>query len=325
MTNRRAFLGCSSAALVYATLPSTTWAQSFPDRPIHFVVPLAPGGAADLLARLVGQRLSERLGQPVIVEMRPGGGTVIGTSLVARAPADGYTLLFVANSLVINAKLRSKLPYDGMKAFEPVAMMVSSPQVLAVNVTSPFHTLRDWLNAARARPGVLSLSSLGPDTTQHMAAEMLQHTTGIQLVYAPFSGGALAVNAVLGGHVDTVLGNLAEMSSHIEAGRLHPLAVTTRTRLNTLPLVPTIAESGYPDYQAMAWFGVAAPAGTPRDVVKLLDAGIRSAMNDKEIRQQLMTFGLQPDYLGPADFGVHISQQYEHYAQIIDEAHIEIL
>ncbi len=283
------------------------------------------GGAADLLARLVGQHLSQRLGQSVIVEMRPGGGTVIGTSLVARAPADGYTLLFVANSLVINAKLRSKLSYDGMKAFEPVAMMVSSPQVLAVNAASPFHTFRDWLNAARARPGALSLSSLGPDTTQHMAAEMLQHTTAIQLIYAPFSGGSLAVNAVLGGHVDTVLGNLAEMSSHIEAGRLHPLAVTTRARLNALPLVPTIAESGYPGYEAMAWFGIAAPTGTPREVVRLLDDGVKSAMNDADICHQLAIFGLQPAYLGSTDFAAHISQQYDYYGRIIDDAHIEIL
>ena len=321
---RRAFLSATGGAALGLALPLSARAQSYPSKPIFFVVPLAPGGSADLLARLVGQHLSQRLGQPVVVEMRPGGGTVIGTSLVAKAPADGYTLLFASNSLVINAKLRSNLSYD-VKAFEPVAMMVSSPQVLAVNSASPYRTFMQWLAAARAQPGTVSLASLGPDTTQHMASEMLQHTTGIQLIYAPYSGGALAVNAALGGHVDTVLGNLAEMSAHIEAGRLRPLAVTTHERLKALQQVPTIAESGYPGFEAMAWFGVAAPAGTPRTVIAVLAEGVKSAMSDPEIRKQLLAFNLQPDYLGPADFAAHIAQQYQHYAHIIDDAHIQVL
>ena len=322
---RRAFIAGTASALLGLALPLAARATGFPAKPIYFVVPLAPGGSADLLARLVGQHLSQRLGQPVVVEMRPGGGTVIGTAQVAKAPADGYTLLFASNSLVINAKLRSHLSYDGVKAFEPVAMMVSSPQVLAVNSASPYRTFKEWLAAARAQPGSVSLASLGPDTTQHMASETLQHTTGIQLIYAPYTGGALAVNAVLGGHVDTVLGNLAEMSSHIEAGRLRPLAVTTRARLAALQQVPTIAESGYPGFEAMAWFGVAAPAGTPREVITLLAEGVKSAMGDPDIRKQLLAFSLQPDYLGPADFAAHIAQQYQHYAHIIDDAHIQVM
>jgi tripartite-type tricarboxylate transporter receptor subunit TctC len=325
VARRRTFLASTGAALLGLMLPPGVRAQSFPAKPIHFIVPLAPGGSADLLARLVGQHLSQRLGQAVIVEMRPGGGTVIGTAQVAKAPADGYTLLFASNSLVINAKLRSNLSYDGVKAFEPVAMMVSSPQVLAVNSASPNRTFKEWLAAARAQPGTVSLASLGPDTTQHMASELLQHTTGAQLIYAPFNGGALAVNAVLGGHVDTVLGNLAEMSSHIEAGRLRALAVTTRTRLSALQQVPTIAESGYPGFEAMAWFGVSAPAGTPREVITVLAEGVKSAMSDSEIRKQLLAFSLQPDYLGSADFAAHIAQQYQHYAHIIDYAHIQVL
>jgi tripartite-type tricarboxylate transporter receptor subunit TctC len=325
MTPRRAFLARSSSALLGLTLPWMARAQVFPEKPLHFIVPLAPGGAADLLARLVGQHLSQDLGQPVVVDMRPGGGTVIGTSLVARAPADGYTLLFAANSLVINARLHAKLPYDGLKAFEPVAMMASSPQVLAVHPASPFHSFRQWLDAARSQTGAVSLSSLGPDTTQHMAAELLQHTTGVRLIYAPFSGGALAVNAVLGGHVDSVLGNLAEMSQHIEAGRLRPLAVTTPARLAVLPQVPTIAELGYPGFEAVAWFGVAVPTGTPRTVINLLAEGVKSALKDADIRHQLLACGLQPSYLGPAEFGAHMTQQYERYAHIIDDAHIQAL
>ena len=323
MTNRRAFLVQSGVAVLGTAIPMSSMAQAYPSKPIHFVVPLAGGGSADMLARLVGQHLTQLWGQPVMIELRPGGGTVIGTSLVARSPADGYTLLFTSNSLVINAKLRSDLPYDGMKALTPVALMATSPQVIAVNVSSPHQTIKDWMDDARSRPGAVSIASLGPDTTQHIAIGTLQHTSGLELIYVPYSGGSQAVNAVLGGHVDTVLGNLAEIAPHIEAGKLRPLAVTTRERLPTLKHVPTIAESGFPQYEAVAWFGVTAPTGTPRDVVTLLSEGIGAAMNDPQIRQQLIAFGLQPNFLGPAEFGAHIAMNYERYSKAIDTAKIK--
>jgi len=325
MTNRRAFLVQSGAAALGAVIPMASIAQVYPSKPIHFVVPLAAGGSADMLSRLVGQHLNQRWGQPVVIELRPGGGTVIGTSLVARSPADGYTLLFTANSLVINAKLRHDLPYDGMKALEPVALMATSPQVIAVNASSPYKTIGDWMDGARLRPGAVSIASLGPDTTQHIAIAMLQHSSGLDLIYVPYSGGSQAVNAVLGGHVDTVLGNLAEIAPHIEAGKLRPLAVTTRERLPTMKNVPTVAESGIPQYEAVAWFGVTAPVGTPREVISVLSEGIKSAMNDADLRQQLITFGLQPNYLGPTEFGTHISKNFERYSQAIDDAKIKVL
>lgn len=325
MTNRRTFLaGAGLAALGLGTF-SDTWAQTFPNKPIHFVVPLAAGGSADMLSRLVGQHLTTLWGQPVVIDLRPGGGTVIGTSLVARSVADGYTVLFAANSLVINAKLRTDLPYDGLKAFEPVALMATSPQVIAVNTNSSYRSFQEWMAATRARPGTVSLASLGPDTTQHIATEMLQRSAGLELIYVPYSGGSQAVNAVLGGHVDTVLGNFAEINPQIEAGKLRPLAVTTRERLVQLKQVPTVAESGLPGYEAVAWFGVSAPAGTPHDVVQTLSEGIRSAMADPEIRQQLAVFGLQPSYLGPTEFAVHITRNYERYSHVIDDAKIKIM
>ena len=322
MTQRRTFLTLAGAAAAGALRPSMAWAQDFPVKPIRFVVPLAAGGSADLLARLVGQHMSEQWGQPVVVEMKPGGGTIIGSNLVAQAPADGYTILFSANSLVINAKLRSNLPYNGLKAFEPVALMVTSPQVLVVNPASPWLTLGDWLQAARAQPGQRSLASLGPATTQHIAAEMLQHSTGVQLNYVPYSGGSQAVNALLGGHVDSVLCNLAEASSHIEAGHLRPLAVTSPERLETLTQVPTIAESGYPGFEASAWFGVSAPAGTPQTVITRLAQGIGAAMSDPKLRHLLLAHDLQPEFLGPAAFAAHIARSYLRYSAIIDAANI---
>lgn len=217
--------GPAAGLAVAVALPPAAVAQSsFPSKPVHLIVPFAAGGSAEVLSRIVGQHLSQQWGQPVIVETKPGGGTIIGSSFVAKSPADGYTMLLISNSFVINAKLRSDLPYDGIKAFVPVANMVNSPQVVAVNAASPYQTFKDWLAAAKARPGSVSIGTLGPATTQHIAAEMLQCATGTQLIYTAFTGGAPAVNAALGGHVDTVLANLAEMSSLIEAGKLRPPA-----------------------------------------------------------------------------------------------------
>ncbi len=322
MTTRRSFVAATAAAATQAFQPSSVMAQSFPSKAIHFIVPFPVGGSADVLARLVGQHMTQRWGPAVLVDPRPGGGTVIGTSLAAKAPADGHTILFIANSFVINAKLRTNLPYDGIKAFEPVAMMVSSPQVIAVSASSPFRTFKEWLDAARAQPGTQSLATLGPATAQHIAAEMLQRATGVRLIYAAYPGSVQAVSAVLGGHVGCVLANLADMSSHLEAGKLRPLAVTTTERLEALKNVPTVAESGYPGYEVVAWFGVAAPAGTPRATVDKLAEGVNAALNDTDIRQKIAAIGLQSAYMDPAAFSTHIAQQYERYARVIDEAKI---
>jgi len=233
-------------------------AQGFPSKPVHVIVPFAPGGAFDVLARVLGAGLEAQWHQSVLVETRPGAGSVIGTTAAARSSPDGYTLVLVANSLVINAKLRPNLPYDAIKGFEPIALMVNSPQVIAVNPTSPYRKLKDWLDAAKAQPGTLTLGTVGPGTTQHIAGEMLQRAAGVKLVYVPFAGGAPAVNAVLGGHVGAVLGNLSEVSAQIAAGKLRPLAVTTREQLDELKQVPTVAESGYPGYEAVVWCGMSA-------------------------------------------------------------------
>lgn len=310
-----------SAAAVLAPLHAAS--QAFPSRPLRIVVPFPAGGSSDTLARLVSQHMSQRWGQPVIVDNKPGGGTVIGGALVAKAPADGYTVLLVANSLVINAKLRTNLPYEGLKAFEPVARLTNSPQVIAVNAASPYKTLRELFDAARAQPGALSYSTVGPTTTQHIAGEMLKRAASVDLTYAPYPGGAPAANAVLGGHVTTVLTNLNEVAGMLESGKLRPLAVTTLERIEALKNVPTVAEQGYPGYEAVAWFGMVAPAGTPREVVSQLAEAFEAAMADPEVRGRIMQAGLYPAYLSPAAFSAHIAQQYEHYARIIDEARIK--
>lgn len=324
MQSRRAFILKTGAAMAAAGVMSAAHAQAFPSRPIQFIVPFPAGGSADILARMVGQYLLQSWGQPILVENKPGGGTVIGTGAAAKAVADGYTILFISNSFVINAKLRTNLPYKGLKAFEPVACMVNSPQVIAVSAASPHASLKDWIEAARQRPKALTMATLGPATTQHLAVELLQRTTGIQLTYVPFPGSVLAVNATLGGHVDTVLANFAEVYSHIDAGKLRPLAVTTAQRLDALKDVPTVAELGYPGYEAVAWFGVAAPAGTPKAAVLKLAEGINSAIADTEVLKKLSVLGLQPAYMDPAAFSAHIGTQFEQYARVIDAADIKV-
>jgi len=299
------------------------FAQAFPSRPVHVVVPFAPGGSADVLSRLVGQSLAQRWGPPVIVETRPGVGTIIGTAYTAKAPPDGHTIMFISGSYVINAKLRIDLPYNGLKALDPIANIVNSPQVLAVSADSPYRNFGDWLADACARPGALSIGTLGPATTQHIGAEMLMRATGTKLIYTPFNGGAPAVNAALGGHVGSVLANLSEMSALMEGGRLRPLAVTTPERLDGWKSLPTVAELGFPGYEVVAWFGYAAPAGTPPEVIVKIAEALRLTLAEPEIRQRIVSLGLLPAYMGPKEFAAHIADQYARYSRVIDEARIK--
>jgi tripartite-type tricarboxylate transporter receptor subunit TctC len=324
MLNRRELLAAASAAAAAGLAPSALAQGNFPSRPIKMIVPFPPGGTADIQARVIGEYMSRALGQPVVIESKPGGGTIIGSGFVAKSPADGHTILMMANSFVINAKLHaSTLPYDGMKAFEPIACLTNSPQLIAVNAASPYKTFKEWLAAARAKPEAISYATVGPATTQHIAGEMLQRAAGIKLIYTPFTGGAPAVNAALAGHVDTVLANVSELQSFLDAGKMRALAVTTLQRLDTLKQVPTVAESGLPGYEAAAWFGLSAPAGTPREVVARLAKAATDALADADIKKRLIAVGLEPYSMGPAQFAAHIADQYAKYSKVIDEAGIK--
>jgi tripartite-type tricarboxylate transporter receptor subunit TctC len=324
MINRRDFMAAGAAAAA-TTFSATTFAQAaFPTHPIKLVVPFPPGGTADIQARVIGEYMGRVLGQPMVIESKPGGGTIIGSGYVAKSPADGHTILMMANSFVINAKLHaSNLPYDGMKAFEPIACLTNSPQLIAVNAASPYKTFKEWIAAAKAKPEAVSYATVGPATTQHIAGEMLQRAGGIKLIYTPFTGGAPAVNAVLAGHVDTVLANLSELQPFLESGKMRALAVTTPKRLDVLKQVPTVAESGYPGYEASAWFGLSAPAGTPKEVIAKLAKAATGALADPEINKKLVGVGLEPFSMGPAEFGAHIADQYAKYSKVIDDAGIK--
>ncbi|MFM8609850.1 MAG: Bug family tripartite tricarboxylate transporter substrate binding protein [Burkholderiaceae bacterium] len=320
MISRRHLLASS----VITAIAGPSLAQSFPSRPIKLVVPFPPGGTGDMQARLIGDFMSRDLGQPVVVENKPGAGTVIGTQQVAQAQPDGHTLLLMANSFVINAKLRGPtLPYAGLKAFEPVACLTNSPQAIAVNSAAPWRTFKEWMDAVKAKPDTVSYAAFGPATAQHIAAEMLVRAAGLRMTYVPFPGGSPAVNSVLAGHVQTVLANVSEIQAHVDAGKLRMLAVTTAQRLPALPSVPTVIESGIPGYEAAAWFGLCAPAGTPRDVVARLARAAANAVNDADVGKRLVAAGLQPYLMDPARFAAHINDQFAQYSKVIDEAGIK--
>lgn len=291
---------------------------------LRLVVPFPPGGSADVLTRLVGQEAARITAQSLVVDNRPGGGTVIATDLVARAAPDGSTLLIMANSFVINAHVRTSLPYDPLTSFAPICLLVSSPQVIVVHASSPFRTIADYLAAARARPGELSIATVGPATTQHIAAELLKRMAQVDLIYVAYPGGAPAVNALLGTHVTSVLGNQSEVAEQITSGTLRALAVTSLQRLDALPDVPTVAESGYKDYQAAAWFGVVAPAGTPAGTIQHLSTAFKAALEVPDVKAKLISQGLYPAAACEGEFAVHIRRQYDDYAAVIRDAHIKV-
>jgi tripartite-type tricarboxylate transporter receptor subunit TctC len=286
------------------------------------VVPFAAGGTADIIARLLSEQTGQS-GTTVLVENRPGAGTIIGTELVARAPADGNTVALIANSFIIVPSVRPSLSYNPLTSFEPVCLLADSPQLIVVNSASPFRTLADLVAAAKARPGELTYATVGPATTQHIAFEIFKRAAGIDLTYVPYGGGTPAASALLGGHVTAVLQNYSELIEHVRPGKLRVLAVTTRTRLEQLPDVPTVAESGYPGYEVAAWFGLVAPAKTPKDTLDRLGQIFTAALQAPKVQEILRTQGMQSVGVCGAPFGAFIRDQHELYARVIREANIK--
>ena len=310
------------AAVVLALSVQPVSAQGVTGKTVRIVVPFPPGGSADILARLLGQQMTLANNQAILIENRPGAGTVIASEFVSRAAPDGTTLLLNANSFVINPHLRPNLSYDPLTSFEPVCLLVTSPQVIVVNSSSPFRTLAELLSAAKSKPGELSLATVGPATTQHIAGEQFKRVARINLTYVPYTGGAPAVNALLGGHVTTVLANYSEVVEQIKAGKLRALAATSRERIEPLPDVPTLVESGY-DVDATVWFGLVAPARTPNEVILQLAGMLKAALQAPDVKSKLVIQGLYPVGACGAEYGTHIRKQYEIYGRIIREANIK--
>ncbi len=324
--NFRRILSAGIAALLLALSGAASQpasAQTASGRNVRIVVPFPPGGTADVLARILGQQIGATGGPNVLVENRPGGGTVIATDFVARSAPDGNTLLLMANSFVINASVRASLPYDPL-AFEPICLMVNTPQILVVNASSPLKTLGDFVSAAKAKPGELNYAAVGPATTQHIAAEMFKRTAGITVTYVPFAGGAPAITALVGGHVMIALANPSEVMSQIRGGQLRALAVASRERFSQLPDTPTIIESGYPDFEASAWFGLVAPPKTPKATIASHITMFRTALAAPEPQSKLGSQGYNTLGICGDDFAAHIRRQHADYARVVKDAGIKV-
>jgi len=318
----RLLKGLLAAAAVILIAASSQEAHSQSAKTIKIVVPLPAGGAGDTLARLLAERIGRTQGSGLVIENRPGAGSVIGTEDVARAAPDGSTLLINAPYLLISPQIR-KVGYDPLTSFEPVCYLVSSPGVIVVNSASRYRTLGDLLGAARAKPGELTFASVGPATAQQIGFERLKLAAKVDMTYVPYPGGAPAINALLGGHVTAVLAEYAPLAEHIKAGTLRAIATTSRTRFEQLPDLPTVAESGYDDYEVDLWWSLFAPARTPKETISRLADWFTAAMRAPEIKAKLVAQGFTPVGMCGADFGALLRRQYEDYGRVIRESNIK--
>jgi tripartite-type tricarboxylate transporter receptor subunit TctC len=310
----------AAAALALAVITAApAAAQTYPSRPIELIVPFVAGGTTDTAARMIGQRLNEKWGQPVIVSNRPGGGSTIGTNIVAKASPDGHTLLITTFALAVNSALQ-KQPYDPVKDFTAITEISSIPLMLVVHPSLPVHSVKEFIAYSQAQPAGLDYATSGAGTSTHLAAEMFKTMTGAKLVHVPFKGNAEVMNALLGGHVKAHFGLTASSLQHVRSGSLRVLAVTTEKRLPELPEVPTIAELGYPSYEISSWQGAFAPAGTPADIVGRLNAEIVQLLKEPEIAARIRREGAEPIGSSPEQFAARFRNEVEKWARVSKEA-----
>jgi tripartite-type tricarboxylate transporter receptor subunit TctC len=318
---RRQFLRLAALCLLSVNVwGESAWSQT--TRTIKIVVPFAPGGAFDILARLLAEQIGRAQPLTIIVENRPGAGTVIATEATARAAPDGSTVLLVGNSFVINSHLR-KLNYDPLTSFAPLCNLVNNPLVIVVNTASPYRTLAELLEAARTKPNELTFASAGPATTNHIAIESLKRIANVNMTYVPFAGTGPVVNALLGEHVTAALLDYSGVAENINAGKLRALASPSRLRIEQVPAVPTVVESGYKDYVQENWIGAVVPAKTPQETVTQLSGYFSAAVQTPEIKSKLFIQGYSPIGACGTDFATLLRKQSEDLGRIIHEANIK--
>jgi tripartite-type tricarboxylate transporter receptor subunit TctC len=291
-------------------------AQSYPTKPIRLVVPFTPGGGVDINARLLAQKLTEYLGQPIIVESRPGGGTNIGNEFVAKSAPDGYTLLINAGSVAINMSLYKNLNYDSLRDFVAISIFSESPNVLVVHPSLPAKSAKDLVALARARPGALNYSSSGSGTTQHLSGELFNLRTGVKIVHVPFRGTAPSLTAVVGGEVEMTFANIPAISAFVKGGRLRPLGTTGLKRATQMPDVPTLKEVGI-DVEVTVRYGIFAPVATPREVVNTLANAIAKAARSPDTRQRLLDQGAEPVGNSPEEFARIMREEVKRWAEVV--------
>jgi tripartite-type tricarboxylate transporter receptor subunit TctC len=318
----RARLAAILVAVIALALTATAaWPQS--NRTIKIILPFAPGGPAYNAIRILGQQISATGGPTIVAEPHPGAGTAIGTELVATATPDGNTLGVISNSFVLLPQTR-KVNYDPLTDFAPICDLVDFPPLIVVNSESPYHTLGDLIAAARAQPGILTLASIGPATVSHLTVERLKLLAKADIIFVPYPGYSPGIEALLGSHVTAALADYSSLVEHIKAGKLRALATTMPVRIEQLPGVPTVAESGYKDFVAEFFVGLIAPAKTPKDTVSQIGAMFTAAMQLPDIKAKLAALGLFPNGTCGADFAAILRKDYEEYGRVIREANIKM-
>ena len=320
---RRTFLHLAAGAVALPAVSRIARAQSYPTRPVRVIVPYAPGGPTDVFARLIAQKLSEHLGRQFFVENIGGAGGNIGMGRAAKADRDGHTIVLVPTPLVINPSLYGTVPYDPIKDFDPITLAVSTTTVLAIHPSVPAQTTRDLVALVRTNPGKYSFASPGTGTPSHLLGELFRLSLKLDLVHVPFNSGGLAIGSALAGHTPLSFGTPPPALPHLKDGKLRALAVTSKARVPTLPDVPTMAEVGYPDVEGKSWFGVAVPAGTPKEIVALLHREIVRIMALPDIKERLATLGFESIASTPEEFGARIRAESEKWGKVIRDANIK--
>jgi tripartite-type tricarboxylate transporter receptor subunit TctC len=321
--DRRRFLYLAAGAVAPPAFSRVARAQAYPSRPVRIIVGFAPGGAQDIYARLIGQKLSERIKQPVIIENRPGASGTIGTEVVVRAASDGYTLLLLGPPNAINATLYDKLNFDFVHDIQPVAGVVREFPIMAVNPSVPAETVPQFIAYAKANPGRVNMASSGNATGPHLAGELFKMMAGVELIHVPYRGASLALSDLLGGQVQVMIGtSMSAAIEHVRTGRLRALAVTSATRSSILPDVPTVGEF-IPGFESSNWFGVGAPRNTPVEIIDRLNAEINAVLLDPKIRKRLADLGAAPMPMTPADFRRLIFEEIEKWAKVIRAANVK--
>jgi len=319
---RRQFLRLAAGAAALPAMPRIGRAQAYPSRPVRLVVGFPAGGVGDVLARLMGQWLSDRLGQPFVVENRPGAATNIATEAVARSAPDGHTLLWVTAANAINASLYDKLSFNFIRDITPVASVVRGPGVMEINPAVPARTIPEFIAYAKANPGKINLASSGPGTVSHVAGELFKMMAGVDMLHVPYRGAAPALTDLISGQVQVMILPIISSIEHLKAGRLRALGVTTATRLEVVPDVPTVAEF-LPGYEVSDWTGIGVPRGTPPEIVDRLNAEINAGLNDPKIKARLAELGSLLMPMSRADFGKMIADETGKWAKVVKTAGIK--
>jgi tripartite-type tricarboxylate transporter receptor subunit TctC len=309
-------------AVLLLALVTTAAAQDYPSKPVRLIIPFPPGGSNDVVGRMIATQLSEKLGKQIIVDNRAGAGGVIGTEVAANAPPDGYTLLVISIAHAVNPWLY-KLTYDPIKSFAPIGILASGPNVLVVNPELPVHSVKDLLALAKQKPGELQYASAGVGSFQHLGGELFKLEAGVNILHVPFKGGGPAMIDVIGGHTKVMFSSLVQTTPHIRSGKLRPLGVGGLKRSPVLPDVPTIAEAGVPSYEAVNWWGIVAPAGTPAAIIEKLHKDLAAVQNTPATQEQFAKEGATVVQMTSADFGKFMQTEMAKWERVVKEGKIK--